>query len=42
VEVSVRELLFVAATTQLICFAATLYPAIRAARLKVVDGLRYT
>jgi lipoprotein-releasing system permease protein len=42
VEVSLRELLFVAATTQLICFAATLYPALRAARLKVVDGLRYT
>jgi lipoprotein-releasing system permease protein len=41
VEVSVRELLFVAASTQLICFLATLYPAVRAARLRVVDGLRY-
>jgi lipoprotein-releasing system permease protein len=41
VEISVRELLFVAATTQLICFVATLYPAVRAARLRVVDGLRY-
>jgi lipoprotein-releasing system permease protein len=42
VEVSPQELLFVAATTQLICFAATLYPALRAARLRVVEGLRYT
>jgi lipoprotein-releasing system permease protein len=42
VEISVRELLFVAASTQLICFLATLYPAVRAARLRVVDGLRYT
>jgi ABC-type lipoprotein release transport system permease subunit len=31
----------VAAATQLICFVATLYPAVRAARLRVVDGLRY-
>jgi lipoprotein-releasing system permease protein len=41
VQISIRELLFVAATTQLICFLATLYPAARAARLRVVDGLRY-
>jgi lipoprotein-releasing system permease protein len=41
VEVSGVELLFVAGATQLICFLATLYPAVRAARLKVVDGLRY-
>jgi lipoprotein-releasing system permease protein len=41
VQISVWELLFVAATTQLICFLATLYPAFRAARLRVVDGLRY-
>ena len=41
VEVSVKEILFVAATTQLICVVVTLYPAIRAARLSVVDGLRY-
>lgn len=40
VEISVREILFVAATTQLICVLVTLYPAFRAARLKVVDGLR--
>jgi lipoprotein-releasing system permease protein len=41
VQISVREILLVAAATQLICFAATLYPAVRAARLRVVDGLRY-
>jgi lipoprotein-releasing system permease protein len=41
VEISVREILFVAATTQLICVVVTLYPALRAARLRVVDGLRY-
>jgi lipoprotein-releasing system permease protein len=41
VEVSGVELLFVAGATQLICFLATLYPAARASRLKVVDGLRY-
>jgi len=41
VQISVREILLVAASTQLICFFATLYPAARAARLRVVDGLRY-
>ena len=41
VEISAGELLFVAGSTQLICVLATLYPAIRAGRLKVVDGLRY-
>ena len=41
VQISVREILLVAASTQLICFLATLYPAMRAARLRVVDGLRY-
>jgi lipoprotein-releasing system permease protein len=41
VEISVPEILFVAATTQLICVVVTLYPALRAARLRVVDGLRY-
>ena len=40
-EVSIKEILFVAATTQLICVLVTLYPALRAARLRVVDGLRY-
>jgi lipoprotein-releasing system permease protein len=41
VQISVREILFVAAVTQLICVLVTLYPALRAARLRVVDGLRY-
>jgi len=41
VQISAREILLVAASTQLICFLATLYPAVRAARLRVVDGLRY-
>jgi lipoprotein-releasing system permease protein len=41
VDVTVKELLFVAGSTQLICMLATLYPALRAGRLKVVDGLRY-
>lgn len=42
VEISARELLFVAAATQLICLLATLYPASRARRLQVIEGLRYT
>jgi lipoprotein-releasing system permease protein len=41
VEVSLREVLFVAGATQIICFLATLYPAKRAARQRVVDGLKY-
>jgi len=41
VQISVQEILLVAAATQLICFVATLYPAVRAARLRGVDGLRY-
>jgi len=40
VEISASEILFVAATTQLICVVVTLYPALRAARLRPVDGLR--
>jgi lipoprotein-releasing system permease protein len=42
VQITAGELLFVAASTQLICLLATIYPALRAARMKVVDGLRYT
>jgi lipoprotein-releasing system permease protein len=42
VQISARELLIVAAGTQLICMLATIYPAWRASRMKVVDGLRYT
>ncbi len=41
VAITPLEILFVAASTQLICLVATVYPAIRAARLTVVDGLRY-
>lgn len=42
VEITIGELAFVAVSTQLICMLATIYPALRAARMKVVDGLRYT
>jgi lipoprotein-releasing system permease protein len=42
VDISLGEIIFVAASTQLICVLATIYPALRAARLRVVDGLRYT
>jgi lipoprotein-releasing system permease protein len=41
VEVSGKEVVFVAGATQIICFLATLYPARRAARQRVVDGLKY-
>ncbi len=41
VEVTTGELLFIAGSTQLICMLATAYPALRAGRLKVIDGLRY-
>jgi lipoprotein-releasing system permease protein len=41
VEISVAEVLFVAATTHLICFIFTIPPALKARKLKVVDGLRY-
>jgi lipoprotein-releasing system permease protein len=42
VEITVGEILFVAVSTQLICMLATIYPALRASRMNVVDGLRYT
>jgi lipoprotein-releasing system permease protein len=41
VAITPREIFFVAGSTQLICLIATVYPALRAARLTVVDGLRY-
>jgi lipoprotein-releasing system permease protein len=41
VQISLGEVLFVAASTQLICLLATIYPALRASRLRVIDGLRY-
>lgn len=42
VQVLPAELLLVALATQLICLLATLYPATRASRLGIVEGLRHT
>jgi lipoprotein-releasing system permease protein len=41
VEVSGREILLVAGATQIICLLVTLYPAWRASKQQVVDGLKY-
>jgi len=41
VTIDPAELIGVAAATLLICFLATLYPSLRAARLDAVEGLRY-
>jgi lipoprotein-releasing system permease protein len=41
VEVSGSEIILVAGSTQIICLLATLYPAWRASRQQVVDGLKY-
>jgi lipoprotein-releasing system permease protein len=41
VEVSGHEILLVAGATQIICLIATLYPAWRASRQPVVEGLKY-
>jgi lipoprotein-releasing system permease protein len=41
VEISVNEILLVAGATQVISLLATLYPARRASRQRVVDGLKY-
>jgi lipoprotein-releasing system permease protein len=41
VEVSAHEILIVAGATQIISLLATLYPAWRASRQQVVDGLKY-
>jgi lipoprotein-releasing system permease protein len=42
VRVSPSEIAGVAAATLIICFLATLYPSLRASRLRAVDGLRYS
>ena len=42
VRIAAGEVLSVAAATLGICFLATLYPSLRASRLRAVDGLRYT
>lgn len=42
VKISPAELIAVAGATLAICFAATLYPSMRASRLRAVDGLRHT
>jgi len=42
VQVSPREIVAVAAATLAICVLATLYPSLRASRLRAVDGLRHT
>ncbi|HVR62671.1 MAG TPA: ABC transporter permease [Polyangia bacterium] len=42
VQIAGSEIALVAAATLLICFLATLYPSLRASRLKAVDGLRHT
>ena len=41
VEISTLELLLTAAITLAICFLATIYPALKAAYLQPVEGLRY-
>jgi lipoprotein-releasing system permease protein len=41
VKVNLDEVIFTVCVTLAICFAATLVPALRAARLEPVEGLRY-
>jgi lipoprotein-releasing system permease protein len=42
VQISPREIVAVAAATLAICVLATLYPSLRASRMRAADGLRYT
>jgi len=42
VQVAPREIVAVAAATLAICVLATLYPSLRASKLRAVDGLRHT
>jgi lipoprotein-releasing system permease protein len=41
VDIAPREIVAVAAATLAICVLATLYPSLRASRMRAVDGLRY-
>ncbi|HTA17871.1 MAG TPA: ABC transporter permease [Polyangia bacterium] len=41
VQISASDVVLVAVATLGICFLSTLYPALRASRLRAVDGLRY-
>jgi len=41
VRIAASEVVAVAAATLGICFLSTLYPALRASRMRAVDGLRY-
>ncbi|MES1204873.1 MAG: ABC transporter permease [Pseudomonadota bacterium] len=41
VDVTPREIIALAAATLAICVLATLYPSLRASRMRAVDGLRY-
>jgi lipoprotein-releasing system permease protein len=41
VQINLNELLLTAGITLVICFIATLYPSLKAAGLRPVDGLRY-
>jgi lipoprotein-releasing system permease protein len=41
VQIRPAEILLVAGITFAICFVATIYPSLKAAHLKPVDGLRY-
>jgi lipoprotein-releasing system permease protein len=41
VRVAPDEILYIGAVTMLICFLATIYPLVKAARMQPVDGLRY-
>jgi len=42
VRIAPGEIILVAAATLFVCFLSTLYPSLRASRLKAVDGLRYS
>jgi lipoprotein-releasing system permease protein len=41
VQIRAEEILLVAGITMVICFLATIYPSVKAASMRPVDGLRY-